>query len=57
MARLAGVTDAPNAASDRMLRAVGFRVLGEVPGPRHALRTYLWEPPARPPDRAPRNVG
>jgi RimJ/RimL family protein N-acetyltransferase len=41
--RLAGVTDVPNAASDRMLRRVGFRVLGEAPGPRHPLRTYLWQ--------------
>lgn len=28
--RLAGVTDVPNAASDRMLRRAGCRVLGEV---------------------------
>lgn len=42
LARLAGVTDVPNAASDRMLRRAGFEVLGEVPGPRYALRTYLW---------------
>jgi RimJ/RimL family protein N-acetyltransferase len=46
LARLAGVTDGPNVASDRMLRRAGFRVLGEVPGPRHGLRTYLWEPHA-----------
>lgn len=39
---LAGVTDVPNAASDRMLRRAGFTVLGEVPGPRYRLRTYLW---------------
>jgi RimJ/RimL family protein N-acetyltransferase len=52
LARLAGVTDAPNASSDRMLRSVGFRVLGEVPGPRHTLRTYLWEPPASAGDAA-----
>lgn len=40
---LAGVTDVPNEASDRMLRRAGFRVLGEVPGPRYRLRTYRWE--------------
>ena len=40
--RLAGVTDVPNVASDRMLRRAGFKVLGEVPGPRYRLRTYLW---------------
>ena len=39
--RLAGVTDVPNVASDRMLRRAGFAVLGETPGPRHRLRTYL----------------
>jgi RimJ/RimL family protein N-acetyltransferase len=43
LSRLAGVTDVPNTASDRMLRRAGFVVLGETPGPRHALRTYLWE--------------
>ena len=41
--RLAGVTDVPNVASDRMLRRAGFAVLGEVPGLRHRLRTYLWQ--------------
>jgi RimJ/RimL family protein N-acetyltransferase len=39
---LAGVTDAPNEASERMLRRAGFTMLREVPGPRYALRTYLW---------------
>lgn len=46
LARLAGVTDVPNAASDRMLRRAGFVALGEVPGPRYSLRTYLWEAPS-----------
>ena len=41
--RLAGVTDVPNVASDRMLRRAGFTVLSETPGPRYPLRTYLWE--------------
>jgi RimJ/RimL family protein N-acetyltransferase len=41
--RLAGVTDVPNAASDRMLRRAGFRVLSDVAGPVYPLRTYLWD--------------
>jgi RimJ/RimL family protein N-acetyltransferase len=45
LARLAGVTDVPNAASDRMLRRAGFRPLGECDGPAHRLRTYLWDAP------------
>jgi [ribosomal protein S5]-alanine N-acetyltransferase len=40
---LAAVTDVPNVASDRMLRRAGFIPLGETPGPRHAIRTYLRE--------------
>ena len=40
--QVAGVTDVPNAASDRMLRRAGFRVLSECDGPRYRLRTYLW---------------
>lgn len=40
--QLAAVTDVPNVASDRMLQRSGFTVLGEVPGPRHRLRTYRW---------------
>lgn len=40
---LAGVADVPNVRSDRMLRRAGFDVPGEVPEPRHALRTYLWQ--------------
>lgn len=43
LTRLAGVTDLPNVASDRMLRRAGFRVLSEVAGPAHPLRTYLWD--------------
>lgn len=50
LGRLAGVTDVPNVASDRMLRRAGFTVLGEVPGPRCRLRTYLWQPGDRSPD-------
>jgi RimJ/RimL family protein N-acetyltransferase len=48
LARLAGVTDVPNAASDRMLRRAGFAPLGEADGPRHRLRTYLWDAGAGP---------
>ena len=43
LSRLAGVTDVPNVASDRMLRRAGCSVLGETSGPRYPLRTYLWE--------------
>ena len=46
--RLAGVTDVPNMASNRMLRRAGFALLGETDGPRYPLRTYLWD--ARRPD-------
>ena len=45
LAKLAGVTDVPNVASDRMLRRAGFVVLGETAGPRYPLRTYLWTTP------------
>lgn len=45
--RLAGVTDVPNLASDRMLRRAGFVPLGECAGPRHPLRTYVWRAPRR----------
>lgn len=40
---LAGVTDVPNVASDRMLRRAGFIPLSEVSGPRHPLRIYRLE--------------
>jgi RimJ/RimL family protein N-acetyltransferase len=43
--RLAGVTDVPNHASDRMLRRAGFQARGEVRGPRHPLRLYVWHSP------------
>jgi RimJ/RimL family protein N-acetyltransferase len=41
--QLAGVTDVPNEASDRMLRRAGFVPLSEVTGPKHPLRTYVWQ--------------
>lgn len=43
---LAGVTDVPNAASDRMLRRAGFVPFAERPGPRYRLRMYRLERPA-----------
>jgi ribosomal-protein-alanine N-acetyltransferase len=43
LAQLAGVTDVPNTRSDRMLRRSGFVPLSEVPGPKYAMRTYLWQ--------------
>ena len=42
---LAGVTDVPNAASDRMLRRAGFVAFAERPGPRYPLRLYRLERP------------
>ena len=50
LSQLAGVTDVPNVASDRMLRRAGFVVIGESAGPRYPLRTYLWDT-ARQPQR------
>jgi ribosomal-protein-alanine N-acetyltransferase len=43
---LAGVTDVPNEASDRMLRALGFTVQKECDGPKHRLRIYSLLPEA-----------
>jgi RimJ/RimL family protein N-acetyltransferase len=40
LAKMAAVTDVPNAASDRMVRRVGFRVVGECDGPKYRLRMY-----------------
>lgn len=48
LVELAGVTDVPNGASDRMLRRAGFRVLSEVAGPKYPLRTYVWRAGAGP---------
>ncbi len=41
---LAAVIDAPNAASDRLVRRLGFQVTGETDGPRYRLRTYRLNP-------------
>ena len=41
--KVAAVNDVPNAASERLLSALGFQVLSEVQGPRHRLRTYTLE--------------
>jgi ribosomal-protein-alanine N-acetyltransferase len=38
--RLVAVADAPNVASDRLLRRVGFEMDKEIDGPRHRLRIY-----------------
>ncbi len=54
LTRLAGVADVPNVASDRMLRRAGFAVLGQAPGRRNPLRTFLWDAmPAPSPGQAP----
>jgi RimJ/RimL family protein N-acetyltransferase len=47
--RLVAVHDAPNLASERMLRAARFSLLSKVPGAKHELCTYLldatcWRP-------------
>jgi RimJ/RimL family protein N-acetyltransferase len=39
--KLTGINDAPNEASDRMMKRLGFRITGEIDGPRHRLRTYV----------------
>ncbi|MGZ8470669.1 MAG: GNAT family N-acetyltransferase [Gemmatirosa sp.] len=48
LSQLAAVTDVPNVASDRMLRRAGFAVLGGTTGPRHPLRSYVWDAAALP---------
>lgn len=40
LSTVAAVNDVPNVASERMLRALGFEALSEVPGPKHSMRTY-----------------
>jgi [ribosomal protein S5]-alanine N-acetyltransferase len=39
--QLGAVNDVPNAASDRLVRRLGFEVTGECDGPRYRLRTYV----------------
>jgi [ribosomal protein S5]-alanine N-acetyltransferase len=41
--KVAAVSDVPNVASERMLRALGFQVLSEAQGPRYLMRTYILE--------------
>lgn len=41
LARVAAVNDVPNAASERMLTALGFKVLSEVRRPKYPMRTYI----------------
>ena len=38
--RLVGVADAPNVASDRLLKRLGFVLCAETDGPRHRLRHH-----------------
>ena len=40
--RVVAVTDAPNDASDRLLRRIGFVYCGETDGPRYRLRHYTY---------------
>jgi ribosomal-protein-alanine N-acetyltransferase len=39
--RVAGVNDAPNVASERMLRGLGFELLRETPGPHYRQRSHV----------------
>jgi ribosomal-protein-alanine N-acetyltransferase len=41
LSQLAAVNDAPNEASDRLVKRLGFEVTGECDGPRYRLRTYV----------------
>ncbi len=43
LARIAGVCDAPNIASARMLARAGFREIGEFPGVHYRVRTWSKE--------------
>jgi RimJ/RimL family protein N-acetyltransferase len=50
ISRLAGVTDLPNAASQRLLERLGFHLVAETDGPRYRLRHYALDrrtPPQR----------
>ena len=48
ISRLAGVTDLPNAASQRLLERLGFHLVAETDGPRYRLRHYTFERQAAP---------
>jgi ribosomal-protein-alanine N-acetyltransferase len=39
--RVGGVNDVPNVASERMLRALGFELLSETPGPHYRQRSHV----------------
>jgi RimJ/RimL family protein N-acetyltransferase len=43
LARIAGVCDAPNLASARMLARAGFREIGEFPGVHYRVKTWSKE--------------
>ncbi len=45
--RLVALVDEPNLRSHRLLAKIGFRILGEGPGPRHPLRAYSLALPKR----------
>jgi RimJ/RimL family protein N-acetyltransferase len=40
LSRVVALVDAPNAASHRLMRHLGFRPAGACPGPRHPLKVY-----------------
>lgn len=39
--RVVALVDAPNVASHRLMRHLGFRPVGACPGPRHPLKVYM----------------
>lgn len=45
--RLVALVDEPNVRSHRLLAKVGFKILGEGPGPKHRLRAYSLALPKR----------
>jgi RimJ/RimL family protein N-acetyltransferase len=40
LSQVVALVDAPNAASHRLMRRLGFRPAGACPGPRHPLEAY-----------------
>lgn len=45
--RLVALVDEPNLRSHRLLAKIGYRILGEGPGPKHPLRAYSLALPKR----------
>ena len=47
LSRLVALVDEPNSRSHRLLAKIGFKILGEGPGPKHPLRAYSLALPKR----------